>query len=542
MAEQTKTQNSFVKQAAILAAASILVRFLGFVYRVPLTNMIGDEGNAIYSAGYYIYTFLLILSSAGLPAAISKLVAERVALKEYHNAHRVFRCALWIAGSLGLFCSLLFLLFSEQIANFANTPEAATAILTLSPTLFIVAVMSVFRGYFQGMHMMVPTAISQIVEQVFNAVFSVYMAFIFLRIGVPEGEKNIAMGAAGGTMGTGIGAFVGLCTIGIFYFWIRPVFAKNIDKCYGLYEESYRDVAKILMMTALPIIAGTAVFSITNLVDMNMVTKLLEKSGYSHTTALELYGQLSGKYVTLTTLPISISTVLATAVIPSIAASMKLKNIPVVHHKIRLTFRISMILSFPSAVGIGILGDPILHMLFPLSPEGGSLLVVGSVSILFLALCQTATGILQGIGHLKIPVMAAVCGAFTKIILNYLLIPIESLNILGAIWSTTGCYLVASLINMVMLSRITGVKIDVVGTFVKPLLGSAFMGVTTFALYKVLYTSLENVTVCTMIAILFAVIVYGLTMLAIGGLTKEDILSMPKGKKIVSILTKFHLI
>ncbi len=542
MAEQTKNQNSFVKQAAILAAASILVRFLGFVYRVPLTNMIGDEGNAIYSAGYYIYTFLLILSSAGLPAAISKLVAERVALKEYHNAHRVFLCALWIAGSLGLFCSLLLFFFSEQIASFANTPEASAAILTLSPTLFIVAIMSVFRGYFQGMHMMVPTAISQIIEQIFNAVFSVYMAYVFLQIGVPEGQKNIPMGAAGGTMGTGIGAFVGLCTIGIFYVWIRPSFKKNIDKCFGLQDESYIDVAKILMMTAVPIIAGTAVFSITNLIDMNMVTKLLEKSGYSHTAALELYGQLSGKYVTLTTLPISISTVLATAVIPSIAASMKLKNIPVVHHKIRLTFRISMILSFPSAVGIGILGDPILRMLFPLSPEGGSLLVVGSISILFLALCQTATGILQGIGHLKIPVIAAVCGAITKMILNYILIPLEMFNILGAVWSTTGCYLVASLINVTMLSRITGVRIDLVGTFVKPLLGSVFMGALTLALYKMLFASIGNITICTLTAILFAMIVYGVTMLCIGGITKEDILSMPKGKKIASVLTKIRLI
>lgn len=198
MAARTKGKSSFVKQAAILASAGMHVRFLGFVYRLPLTNMLGDEGNGIYGMGYYIYTFLLILSSAGLPAAISKLVSERLALRQYRNAHKVFQTSLIVSASLGTIFAILMALTARQTAALVKTPDSYYCILSLCPTLIIVAIMSVYRGYFQGMNTMVPTAISQIVEQIFNAFFSVYLAYIFLGMFIPEGEtKNIALGAAG---------------------------------------------------------------------------------------------------------------------------------------------------------------------------------------------------------------------------------------------------------------------------------------------------------------------------------------------------------
>lgn len=535
-------KSSFVKQAAILGIASILVRFLGFIYRIPLTNMIGDTGNGIYAAGYYIYTFLLILSSAGLPVAISRLVAERIALKEYRNAHRVFQSAFVVSSSLGAFFALILWIFGESIAKWANTPEAYYCILTLSPTLFIVAVMSSFRGYFQGMNTMIPTAISQIVEQIFNAVFSVYLAYLFLKVGVPEGEKNIVMGAAGGTAGTGIGALAGLFVVGGAYWLIRPTILKKVRRCRQKHEETYEEVTKKLLLTAAPIIAGTAVFSITNLIDMNMVTRILEGIGYSHTDALDLYGQLSGKYVTLTTLPISLSTALAIAIIPSITSSMQLGEYKELQDKIRLTFRISMILSIPAAVGIGVLGEQIIVMLFPHETSGGSLLIVGSVSIIFLALCQTATGVLQGIGRLKIPVIGAILGAITKVILNQLLISIPDLNILGAVLSTTGCYMVASGFNMVMLARITSVRFDMYGSFIKPMLGATVMGVATMGCYYGMDVLFMNKTICTLTSILVGAFVYGITMLGIGGITKHDLLVLPMGGRMVKALEKYRFI
>ena len=206
MTAKEKRGGSFVVQAAILASASLIVRFIGFLYRMPITELIGDEGNGIYNAGYQIYTFLLILSSAGLPAAISRLVSTRIAKGEYANAHRVFRVAMAFAATLGSIGMVLLFVFAEQFAAIGGIAESVYSIRTLAPTLLIVSIMSVYRGYLQGLNIMVPTAVSQIVEQIFNAVFSVYLAWILVK-------QSLPLGAAGGTAGTGIEALAGLLGI-----------------------------------------------------------------------------------------------------------------------------------------------------------------------------------------------------------------------------------------------------------------------------------------------------------------------------------------
>ena len=542
-AKAKKKSGGFIKQAAILAAASLLVRFLGFVYRLPLTNMIGDQGNAIYSGGYYIYTFLLILSSAGLPAAISKLVSERIALKQYRNAHRVFHAALIISTVLGVFFAILLFLTAEKMAILVQSPDSYYAILTLCPTLVIVAVMSAFRGYFQGMHTMVPTAISQIIEQVFNAFFSVYLAWVFLSIHVPAGlTKNIPLAAAGGTMGTGIGALAGLIVVVFAYCLIRKYLLWRARRCKQPYEESKRELIGKVLQTAWPIIAGTAVFSITNLIDMTMVMRILVNTGFTQNEAEVLYGQLSGKFVTLTTLPVTISTAIATAALPSIAASVKLKEKKQVRRKMALTYRVSMIISVPAAVGISALGPQILAMLFPNASDGGMLLTVGGISIIFLALCQTSTGILQGIGHIKVPVVGAILGAITKVILNFLLIRIPAINVLGAVLSTTGCYLVAGVFDVIMLSRLTGTKFDFMGSFLKPVIGSVAMAAGTIGSYQLFFQLIGSNTIATLLAICVAIAVYGLVMLLIKGIVEEDLQAVPGGGKLTRILKKLRLL
>ena len=536
-----RKKGSFIKQAAILAAAGILVRVLGFAYRVPLTNMIGDQGNAIYSAGYYIYTFLLILSSAGLPAAISKMVSERRALGQYGNAHRVFRVSLTVSTVLGGIFAVLMFLFAAEISSWANSPESYYCILTLSPTLLIVAIMSAYRGYFQGMNTMVPTAFSQIIEQIFNAVFSVYLAWILLGVGVADGQKNIPLGAAGGTAGTGIGALAGLITIMVWHLHSRKELKREAKtEAAGIPKESFGELAKTLFATAWPIIAGTAVFSLTNLIDMNMVTRLLEFGGYSHTMAQELYGQLSGKYVTLTTLPVSISTAVATAAIPTIAASMKLKQMDQVERKMGLTLRLSMLISVPAAVGIGALGKPIIQMLFPKASDGGILLTVGAVSIIFLAFVQTSTGVLQGIGHIKVPVVGAILGAIAKIIFNILLVPIPALNVVGAVLSTTACYAAAGIFDIVMLTRITQTQFDYKSCLVKPIAASCVMGAAVLAVYALLMMLCHNNTVSTLLAICVGVVVYAAAILAMHGVAEEDVLALPMGRRIADVLKKYH--
>lgn len=542
-AKAKKKSGGFIKQAAILAAASLLVRFLGFVYRLPLTNMIGDQGNAIYSGGYYIYTFLLILSSAGLPAAISKLVSERIALKQYRNAHRVFQAALVVSTTLGILFAVIMGLGARQLANLIGIKDSYYSLLTLCPTLVIVAIMSVFRGYFQGMHTMVPTAISQIIEQVFNAFFSVYLAWVFISVNIPEEmTKNIPLASAGGTMGTGIGALAGLIVVIFAYCLIRSYLLWRAERCEQPYEESKRELIGKVLQTAWPIIAGTAVFSITNLIDMSMVVNILQNTGFTQKEAEVLYGQLSGKFVTLTTLPVTISTAIATAALPSIAASVKLREKKQVRRKMALTYRVSMIISVPAAVGISALGPQILAMLFPSASDGGMLLTVGGISIIFLALCQTSTGILQGIGHIKVPVVGAILGAITKVILNALLIRIPAINILGAVLSTTGCYLVAGVFDVIMLSRLTGTRFDFMGSFLKPVIGSVVMAAGAIGSYQLFFQLIGSNTIATLLAICVAIAVYGLVMLLIKGIVEEDLQAVPGGGKMIRLLRKLRLL
>lgn len=529
-----KRKSSFMKQAAILAAAGLIARFLGFLYRPPMTSLIGDEGIGIYSGGYYIYTFLLVLSSAGLPAAIGKMVSERLALKEYRNAHRVFKVSMWVSGIMGFICMMILLIWSKPIAEFVNNPLSSYTLISLAPTLFIVAIMSVYRGYFQGMNTMIPTAISQVVEQIFNAVFSVYLAWVFVKY-------SVAMGAAGGTAGTGVGALAGLLVVWFAYALIKPKLYKRMAKeSKDIVQESNKDIARELIKTAMPIIIGSAIFSITNLLDMSMVmSRLIASGAFTETEAGILYGQLSGKYVVLTTLPVSISTAMATAAVPSIAKSVALKDNNMIKRKVDSAFRIAMIISIPAAVGIGVLGDQILLMLFPKYPSGGILLKVGAVSIVFLAMSQIVTGILQGIGKVSIPAINAGIGAIFKIVLNYFLIAIPAINVVGAVISTTVCYMVASILNTIVLTQSTGVSVDFVGGFIKPLISSAFMGVGCYGAYKGIMFITDSNTFATLMSIIIGMIIYGFAMLFVKGIKDEDLNIMPMGNKIKSFLIKF---
>lgn len=531
------SKTKFIKQAAILAIASLLVRLLGFLYRLPLTNMLGDEGNGIYSAGFYLYNFFLVMSSAGLPAAISKIVSEKVALEEYRNVKKTFKIALILSSTVGLIFSIVMFVSARFFCNIIGSPDSYYTILTLSPTVFIVSVMSVFRGYFQGLGTTVPTALSQVIEQIFNAIFSIYLAYLLVGISLP-------LGAAGGTIGTGIGALAGLIYILMVFLNRKRYINRKLSKKTHKYRvESNREIAIKIIKTAAPIIAGTAIFSMTNLIDMQMVnSRLIASKAFTDSQVTALYGQLTGKYVTLTTLPVSISTALATAVLPSIASSMIQKDIKTVRKKIDVSLRLTMIISIPAAIGIGVLADEILLLLFPNYSDGGLLLKWGALSIIFLALCQIITGILQGIGKVATPAKNAFIGSIIKIPINYFLISIPSINVIGAIISTTVCYLVASLLNFITLRKVTKIRPDYNGIFFKPAIASIVMGVFCYFSYKFIFYFSKSNAMSTLISIFIAIIVYLVSLAVIGGFKREDLSLLPMGRKLISILERYRLI
>lgn len=541
----SKKNSSFVKQASILAAAGLLVRFLGFLYRLPLTGLIGNEGNGIYGVGYNVYNFFLIMSSAGLPVAISKMVSERTALGEYKAADKVFRVSLMVAGIAGLVCALILGFGAKWFATVLTSERSYYTIITLAPTVFIVAIMAVFRGYFQGQGNSVPTAVSQVIEQIFNAAFSLILAYSFMQIAIGDtGLDKYALGAAGGTTGTGIGALAGLLVLIWIYMMARPSLNRKIKDDKAKYkQQSNKKIAVDLIKTALPIIAGTAIFSVSNLIDTAMVKGRLTFAGnFTKKEADALFGILNVKYVTMTTLPVAISTAFATAAIPSIVASIVLKDKKGMNEKINSALRLTMMISIPSAVGMGVLAEPIIKMLFPSNPEGAPLLQVGSVSIIFLALAQIVTGMLQAIGRLRIPVIGAMLGALLKIPLNYFLVGIPEINVLGAVVSTIACYMAASVFDWYILSKTIKVKPDIMSIMIKPLICSVVMGLSCYVSYNFITYFISSNTIATVFSIMVGVAVYFGYMLLIKGIKGEDIRHLPGGDKIFSVLKKHGLV
>jgi len=529
--------STFQQQAAILVAASLIVRFIGFLYRIPMTAIIGDEGNAYYSVGFQIYNFFLILSSAGLPAAIAKMVSERAALRQYKEAHAVFQTALIVASAIGLFGSLALALFARPIAEMTKYPESYYSILSLSPTLSIVALMAVIRGYFQGMRNTVPTAVSQVAEQIFNGIFTVVLAYAFIRNGVEYA-------AAGGTAGTGIGALAGLGVVLYIYFMMAP---RIKEKMNGPVNSAAPvtgkpQLASELMRTAFPIIIGMAVYSITNLIDTFMVSSRLASSGaFDQTQIASLFGQYAGKYGTITTLPVSISSAMAAAAVPNIASEYKLKDYGAVHNKINIGLRLAMLISVPSAVGLGVLGVPIIKMLFRSYPEGGGLLQAGAISVVFLALTQIATGMLQGIGRINIPVLGAGAGAIMKIAFNFFLIAIPSVNIYGAVISTIICYVTAAGVNVYFLVKHTKVRIDVSRAFLKPAVSSVIMGMVCYVVYYTFFFITDSNGISLIFALIAGVLFYFVIMSVLRGIKQDDVERLPFGNRIVAFTKVFKI-
>ena len=566
-----ENNNSFVRQAAILGGASILVRLMGFITRILLTDLIGDEGNFLYGAGYSIYAFAIIVSSGALPAAVSKLVSERIALGQYRNAHELFRTAMLMAAVLGLGASAVLAFGADIIAvHFFVAPQAMYAIRTLAPTVFIVALLAVFRGYFQGMKNARPTALSQVVEQIFNAVATVWLAWLFLD------EARIELSVAGATAGTGIGALAAVAVVGIMYVLAAPAIKRrayggavedghefiqgfassqvqgqarddeqisdflqesenSIDESRGAKifcndtvdgNESRRVQIKKILATALPIIIGMSIFAIAGIVDMAMAQRRIAASGAFTLEEIGIIvGQFTGKFIVLTTFPVSLSLALSAAVIPEISTSSILNDITAIKNKINMSLRLSMAVSIPAAVGMAVLANPILVMLFPNNPEGGWMLQVGGISVIFMAMSQIITGVLQGAGKVSLPVIGAFFGVVIKIILNWVLMAQPAINIMGAVISTIVCYVVVTVFNIYFLKKHLGITPDFAAAIIKPTVAAAIMGASAWASFYFL-SGVVTQALATLAAMGVGAMVYLVAMSLLRGFHPDDLAAM----------------
>ncbi|MFV0519863.1 MAG: oligosaccharide flippase family protein [Lachnospirales bacterium] len=526
--------NTMVSQGLILIIANIIVRFFGFIYRIPLTDMLGDSGNGIYSASFNVYYFFLLISSASMPAVISKLVSERTALKQYKDAHNVYKVAYFISGTLGFLCMLILFFNADKVEDLLYTEGTALSIKVLAPTVFCVSLLSVYRGYFQGLKNTIPTAISQVVEQIVNAIVSLIGAYYLVKI-------SVAHGAAGSTLGTLFGAFSGLIVVFIIYLSKRKFIMKKVSKSFA--SESYISLGKQILKTSIPIILGTTIFAITNIIDTRMSMSRLTASGvFTYDEAVSLYGQLTGKFLVLTNLPISIATVFSASVIPNISSMRIAKKKKDINKNINLAIKMVMIFAVPATFGMVILAKEIYAFLYPSYPAGYTLMYLGGISIIIISFNQVIVSILQGLDRLYLPLISTLVSVIIKITLNYFLISIPSINIHGAVISTVVSYMVFLILDLYFLKRVWTVKIKYKSVFLKPLIASVIMGIVCFFTNKAIFFIFKSNAIALIMSVIISMFVYFIILITIRSITDKDILRIPKGYLILKILQKIKII
>jgi stage V sporulation protein B len=539
---QKKKSNNFLVQGSILAAASIIVRMIGLIYRIPLTNIIGNEGNGYYSTAFELYNIALILSSYSLPLAVSKLVAARNIKKQYNNSYRIFLGAMAFAIVSGTIMSLIVFFGADFFASVVSkSPRSAIPLKFLAPGILIFAIMGVFRGYFQGKNTMLPTSISQILEQVVNAVVSVAAAAVLMNAHNLS-DDIAAYGAAGGTLGTCVGAFVGLLFVGAVFVMYFPTIKKQRRKDTSTDIESYTDIFKILIITIVPVIISSTVYQLSGVLDNMMFNNILDSKGISETIRSNFLGNYSGKYRLLTNVPVAIASAIGAAMIPSIVSARVKHNHEEVENKIHAAVKFNMLIAIPSAVGMGVLASPILQLLFHDSSKlAANLIRMGSIAIVFFALSTVSNAVLQGINQMRKPVTHSAISLGIHVVLVFVLLKFFNLSTYGLVIGNVTFPLVVCVLNWISIERNIGYKQEIKTTFLIPLLSSIIMGVCTFLTYEALIHIIHMNSISTLVAMLVAVTSYFASMILLKGITKEELYGLPKGAMLVRIAVKFHL-
>lgn len=529
------SKSSFIKGAAILSVAGFIVKILGAIYRIPLTNLIGTEGIGYYQPAYNIYNLLLVVSLSGFPTAIAKLVSEKRALNNYEGAYQIYKISQFGLFLIGLVSSIFILFFAQNIVNFLGYPGAYYSMLALVPALFVVPLLSAYRGFFQGTQNMAPIAISQIVEQVFRVSVGLVLAYKFVNIGLEEA-------AAGATFGASIGGIAALILIFVIFLLNKKNIKKEIKSSKNNKIEYPWEIVKKLLYIAIPITIGASIAPLMGLVDSYLVSSRLSVIGYSSSQIADLFGELSGTSQTLINFPQVFSTAVAMSLVPAITDAFTRKNKTRLNNISNVGARVALIIGLPCGIGLFILAQPIIALLFPslgaaTHKSAGGLLQIMAISVIFLTLVQAFTAILQSVNKQFIPVKNLMIGLIVKIMLSYILISMPSINIKGAAISTTVAYILVAILNLVDINLKTSVHIQLVKLTVRPIVSTLIMAISVWVTFRLLVPIIGS-NFSTLLSISVAGIVYILSLFLTGAITQEDLELIPLGDKIKKFVRK----
>ena len=543
--EETKKKGikqTFMTGVLVIVLSQILIKVLGFVYKLVITNIpeFGDAGNGYYSAGYQIYMLLIAISSMGIPGAISKLVSERRAKGDYKGAHRIFRVAFGLFACIGAVGALMLFFGARFIAyTIIDNPGAEYVIVCLSPSVFFVCISAVIRGYFNGMQNMQATGRSQVFEQIFNCVLTITIVYMLI------GTNTVIM-AAGSSIATTLATMISFIYLTTFYkrrkkeIW-REIRENQTDDKDVIDNRTIKNVVKGILALSIPISLGSIISAINRTVDATTVLRGIKESmGYTDEVANYWYGILAGKIDALTSFPLALNIAFSIALIPAISAAIAIGDKKSASKRVSFSMQLTMLIALPCTIGMVVLADPILHLLYPNAPEGAMLLQISAFTIIFTALSQTMNGALQGLGKVFVPAISLGCGCLVKLICNLVLIYNPMFNIYGAAIGSVACHIVASSISFIILSRNIALDIDIIRFLVKPIIINVIMGILAWGSF-VMFNGMLPMSVATICAILVAVLSYVLMVVLFKVLHKEDYYMIPGGKNIVKVLEKLKI-
>ncbi len=535
MSDETK-KNLFV-QGTILASAGIITKIIGFLYRIPMANILGDQGNGIYSVAFGIYNIALTLSSYSLPQAVSKLIAEKIALKEEKNKMKVFRCALIFAVLAGAAAFAVLWFGADFLENLYAREGLARPLRVLAPTTFVVAVLGVFRGFYQGHGSMTPTAASQVFEQIINAIVSIVAAYGLKQAYASTADVH-SFAAAGGTLGTLSGAATAL-----LFFLILTFVRRSELRNSGLKDthamDSNRIVYRAILLTVIPIILSQTIYQIGNTVDDLIFSNLMSRKEVSDAVVASIQGVYHTQYIQLVNLPVAVATAMAASTLPAVSAAYITGKYEEANAKVDSIVKFNMAIAIPSAVGLAVLGYPIVSVLFPRLVEyrevSTILLAAGSSAVIFYALSTITTSILQGSSHMRVPVIHSAVSLVIHIVTVIVLLMYTDLGVYALLIGNVTFPMVVCILNMRSISRIIHHRWTWNHTFVRPFLASLVMGAAAYFIYIVLEHVTGSMPLSLLASILCAVAVYGWMILKLHCFTKEELLQFPMGSRIVRI-------
>jgi len=537
MGNNVGKQNSFMKNVSFLMIATLISRIIGLLYRSPLYSAVGRVGMGYYSIAYELYAILLLISAYSIPMAIAKVISDRLAVREYRNAHTIFKSALLYAAASGG-AAALFAIFGGRLILAAEQEGAFLALRILGPTIFLSAILGVLRGYFQAHNNMTPTAISQVLEQIANAIVSIVAAILFIDTFAIDAQSEAIYGAAGGALGTGVGVLIGLVFMILVYMLNKNTIHRRIANDHSKDTETIKSAMKIIVLMVTPIIFSTFIYSANTSINNYIFATLMGRRGIDKDVILTLQGEYSNCYSPLIHIPLALSSATSSAMLPAVAALYIQKQTSAINDKIRSAIRLTMFICIPAAMGLSVLAFPIMATLFPTSTDvAGKLLLFGAFSVVFAALSTIMNGVLQAIGKPKIPLRnAAISLAINIVTLVGLLWFTDILNIyailiVSILFSVTMCVL-----NSFALKKYLGYKNEYSDTYIKPLLAALGMGIVAWLVYYSLYTVLPIRIVSLGVAIVLAVIVYLILFVVISKTSEEELRRLPFGNYAVKFM------